>query len=201
MQEGFRYRMRERPPYVLPTLAILTISLILTYIVYSSQNGNTWLETGYPTKKTEGWRIRVCKIHQEIFIRDPYLPPKPLHAILNIDATKEPFKSFEHSSHAGQRNHKAVRQIIAEALHQQLLLISRRRNLEQKDDAGKEMGENYEDWVSLMERVAAVLLDDDPRNNYQRHFVPALTGGVWDFMSSEASLLETKLEQLKKLCA
>lgn len=70
MQEGFRYHMRERSPYVLP-MAILTISLILAYIVYPPQNGNTWLETGYPTKKV----CHPCYITTSTYIfANPFRP-------------------------------------------------------------------------------------------------------------------------------
>ncbi|KAG8677727.1 hypothetical protein FPOAC2_03847 [Fusarium poae] len=154
--------------------------------VILNEKPSPWMETGYPTQTTEIWRIRVCKLHHQILMRNPKSPPQPLHSVLNLDVTRHPFTLFELSAKSGQPLYSAVRHTIAEAFS----------NLSSDPE-----DEGNQDWIYITRSVVGVLLDDQARYWYAKSFVPVLTKGRLEGHNLEDGLMLERVKELERLCA
>ncbi|KAF4985569.1 hypothetical protein FDECE_16472, partial [Fusarium decemcellulare] len=212
---------------VTATVAVVALGMSLwatSGLLGSSTTADTpepWIMTGWPSPEVPGnstnsvmmpnshlqadvWRVRVCRMHWVLHQRDPYSPPKPLHAALNLDATAKPFKPQSFSASPGTEWYELLKADIADATDREVApkldwmanhLPGEVAELDVNDEVAPE-----KEWAYLLMEIAAILADDEIRGHYAQWFVPELTGvGVKGMLMGEECVLEARIRALKKL--
>ncbi|KAM0415997.1 hypothetical protein ACHAPT_013052 [Fusarium lateritium] len=133
---------------------------------------------------------------------DPYSIPKPLHATLSLDSSKEPFYPQSLSSSPNKQWHQRVRMAVMEATAKEV--GSDLGKMEDRFPAqfaephltdGIEPGEA---WALTLMEIGSLLANDDVRGHYAQWFVPRLTkNNPKDAEQRKAG----RVEALKELCA
>ncbi|EEU35519.1 uncharacterized protein NECHADRAFT_88807 [Fusarium vanettenii 77-13-4] len=161
-----------------------------------------WIETGWPIKNVEPWRVRVCHVHWKLLQRAPFSTPGPLHEALNLDATSEPFYPQSFSSSPDKEWHHRVLMAVlkATAQHAGADLDWTARHLPSHYTAlkpGNDWETENENMLTLME-IGSLLSNDHVRGHYAQWFVPALTRNK---PKDDEKRRESRIDALKDLCA